>query len=54
MLELIPRDVWAAGAISVGVELSAIRHHVGSAMIVAIMFGLCALVAVQTINDALG
>jgi len=54
MLDLIPRDVWIAGATIIGVELSAIQHHVGFALAVATMCGLCALVVVDTINDSTG
>jgi len=54
MLDLIPRDVWIAGATTIGVELSAIQHHVGLAVVVATMCGLCALVVVDTINDSIG
>jgi hypothetical protein len=51
---LIPYDVWAAAAIAVGVEWSAVTHHVGLAVVVAIMFGLCAYIVVETISDAVG
>jgi len=54
MLDLIPRDVWIAFATTIGVELSAIQHHVGLAVVVATMCGLCALVVVDTINDSIG
>jgi hypothetical protein len=32
---LIPYDVWAAAAIAVGVEWSAVAHHVGLAVVVS-------------------
>ena len=51
MFALIPYDVWFATAIAVGVELSAIVHHAGLAVVVAIMFGLCAYIVVETISD---
>ena len=54
MFALIPLDVWIAAAIAVGVEFSAIVHHVGLAVVVAIMFGLCACIVVETINDEIG
>ena len=54
MFNTIPKDVWLAGAITVGVELSAIHYHVGLAMVVALMCGLCALVIVETIADEVG
>jgi len=54
MLDMIPRDVFVAGFVGIGVEISAIHHHVGSAIVVAMMFALCAVIVVQTINDAVG
>ena len=51
---LIPSDVWVAATIAVGVEYSAIAHHVGLAVVVAIMFGLCGYIAVETISDEVG
>lgn len=54
MLDSIPRDVFVASAVGVGVEVSAIHHHVGSAIVVAMMFALCAVVVVETINDVVG
>ena len=54
MFGLIPYDVWIAAAIVVGVELSAIAHHVGLAVVVAIAFGLCAYIVVETIGDEVG
>jgi hypothetical protein len=48
---LIPYDVWLAAGIAVGVELSAIVDHVGLAVVVAIVFGLCAYIVVETISD---
>jgi hypothetical protein len=38
---LVPYDVWVAAVIAVGIEWSAIVHHVGKAVVVAIMFELC-------------
>jgi hypothetical protein len=43
---LIPYDVCLAAGIAVGVELSAIVDHVGLAVVVAIVFGLCAYIVV--------
>ena len=54
MFALIPSDVWVAATIAVGVEYSAIAHHVGLAVVVAIMFGLCGYIAVETISDEVG
>lgn len=54
MLDLIPRDVVVASAVAVGVEISAVHHHVGAAIVVAMIFALCAIVVVQTINDVVG
>ena len=54
MFALAPYDVWAAAAIAVGVEWSTIAHHVGLAVVVAITFGLCAYIVVETISDAVG
>ena len=51
---LVPYDVWVAAVIAVGVERSAIAHHVGLAVVVAIMFGLCAYIVVETIGDGVG
>jgi len=51
---LIPFDVWVAAVIAVGVELSAIAHHVGLAIVIATMFGLCAYIVVETISDEAG
>ena len=42
MFALIPYDVWA------------VAHHVGLAVVVAIMFGFCAYIVVETISDAVG
>ena len=54
MFALIPYDVWLAAAIAVGVGSSAVAHHVGLAVVVAIMFGLCAYIVVETISDGVG
>ena len=54
MFALIPYDVWLAAAIAVGVELSAIVHHVGLAVVVATMIGLCACIVVAAISDVVG
>ena len=54
MFALVPYDVWVAAVIAVGIEWSAIVHHVGKAVVVAIMFELCTCIIVETISDAVG